>query len=74
LDRLFLTSKITLKEEYNNGKFILGISTNENNIQFSYTEIMQKHFLKIINFYNYIGRNFRTPKIVGYGKIYLLLS
>lgn len=69
-----LHPKITFKEEYNNGKFILGISTNENNIQFSYTEIMQKALPKngIINFYNYIGRNFRTPKIVGLsGKIYL---
>jgi hypothetical protein len=35
-DRLFLTSKITFKKEYNNGKFILGISTNENNIQLLY--------------------------------------
>lgn len=69
-----LHPKITFKEEYNNGKLILGTSTNEDNIQFSYTEIMQKAIPKkgINYFYQYIGRNFRTPKIAGLsGKIYL---
>jgi hypothetical protein len=69
-----LELKITFVEEYENGRLIIGNSTDENNLQYSYTEVVQKAVPKngINDFYNYVRRNFKTPKIEGMGgKIFL---
>ena len=66
--------KIRFQEEYENGKLITGTSTDDNNIQYIYTEVRQKPTPKtgINDFYKYVGRNFKTPNIQGLsGKIYL---
>lgn len=69
-----LKLKITFTESYENGKLISGTSTDENNISYNYTEVMQKPMAKngINSFYKYIGQNYNTPKVQGLqGQIYL---
>ncbi|AOW09298.1 energy transducer TonB [Flavobacterium gilvum] len=69
-----LKKKYSFTENYNEGKFISGISTDENNNQIPYGEECSKpHPAKgMEDFYRHIGRNFNTPKIEGLqGKIYL---
>ena len=69
-----LKLKITFTESYENGKLISGTSTDENNISYNYTEVMQKPMAKngINSFYKYIDQNYNTPKVQGLqGQIYL---
>lgn len=64
----------TFTEIYKNGKFVSGISTDENNDKHPYKEILQKPVPTkgMADFYQHIGRNFKTPNIQGLkGKIYL---
>lgn len=66
--------KITYTEQYENGKLITGTSTDVNSIEYIYTEVKQKPTPKkgLNDFYKYIGRNFKAPKLQGLnGKIYL---
>lgn len=61
-------------EIYKKGKFQSGISTDENNSKFRYKEIMEKPVPKkgIQEFYQYIGRNYKTPEIPGLkGKVHI---
>jgi antitoxin component YwqK of YwqJK toxin-antitoxin module len=65
---------ITYKEEYVDGKFISGVSTDSNNIEHEYKEILSKPKPKkgMDDFYRHIGRTFNTPKIEGLkGKVYI---
>ena len=69
-----LKLKITFTESYENGKLISGVSTDENNMNYNYSEVMQKPMAKngINSFYKYIGQNYNTPKVQGLqGQIYL---
>lgn len=69
-----LKKKYSFTENYNEGVFISGISTDENNKQFHYKEILEKPFPAkgMPDFYKHIGKNFNTPKVEGLqGKIYL---
>ena len=69
-----LKLKITFSEIYNDGKLISGISTDENGINYNYSEFMQKPEPKngIGSFYKYIGQNYNTPHVQGLqGKIYI---
>ena len=66
--------EITFTEQYENGKLITGSSIDANNTEYTYTEVKQKPTPKtgINDFYKFIGRNFRTPRVQGLsGKIYL---
>ncbi|WP_140484892.1 energy transducer TonB [Flavobacterium sp. GSA192] len=61
-------------EIYNNGKFISGISSDENNNKFPYKELTGKADAKngMQEFYRFIAKNYRTPNIQGLqGKIYV---
>ena len=69
-----LKLKITFTENYEDGKLISGISTDENGINYNYTEFMQKPEPKngINSFYKYVGQNFTTPRVGGLeGQVYL---
>ena len=69
--------KITSTEKYKEGKFISGISVNEEGKEFKYTELEEKPTPKygMSDFYSHIGKNFKLTddaiinKISG--KIYL---
>ena len=64
----------TYTESYVNGKFINGTSTLGDYTKHHYTELKQAAAPKngMQDFYRYIGKQFRTPKIEGLqGKIYM---
>lgn len=66
--------KATFIENYENGKCISGLSTDENDLKYKYTEVFQKAAPKngMDSFYSYIGHNFNIPKVEGLaGRIYL---
>ncbi|MES2239678.1 MAG: energy transducer TonB [Bacteroidota bacterium] len=68
-----LKENYSFSEIYKNGKFTSGISTDKNNNKFPYKEFMEKAIPKngITNFYQYIGRNYKSPNIQGLsGKVY----
>lgn len=61
-------------ENYSNGQFISGKIVNENNIETTYNVLEKKpeHKNGIEAFYNYVGKNYRTPNVQGLkGKIYV---
>lgn len=57
--------KIKYTETYNEGTFINGVSTDENQIEHPYTTISKKPTPKrgMDNFYKYIGLNYTVPRI-----------
>ena len=66
--------KFNFTENYDNGKLISGVSTDENGKNYNYSEVMQKPEPKngIGSFYKYIGQNYYTPNVQGLqGKIYI---
>jgi antitoxin component YwqK of YwqJK toxin-antitoxin module len=61
-------------ENYENGKFISGLSIDSSNIKHEYKEMFSKPKPKkgMDDFYGYIGKTFNTPKVEGLkGKIYI---
>jgi antitoxin component YwqK of YwqJK toxin-antitoxin module len=68
-----LKEKFSFTEIYNEGAFISGISTDENNTKYPYKEQMEKPTPAkgMSDFYSHIGRNYRAPEVQGLkGKIY----
>ncbi len=66
--------KISFTEEYDNGKLLNGISIDEENNQYTYTEVKQEPTpAKGMNdFYRYVGKKYNAPNIRGFsGKIYI---
>ncbi|MEN2414126.1 energy transducer TonB [Flavobacterium mesophilum] len=66
--------KYSFKETYNDGELISGTSIDENNISHDYKDPFEKPLpvKGLENFYRYIGRTFKTPKVEGLqGKIYI---
>ena len=66
--------KFNFTENYDNGKLISGVSTDENGKNYNYSEVMQKPEPKngIGSFYKYIGQNYYTPNVQGLqGQIYI---
>jgi len=64
----------TFSEKYEKGKFISGIRTFEDNTTSEYTAMETKPVPKkgLADFYDFIGRNYRTPNIQGLnGKVYI---
>ena len=69
-----LKLKITFVENYENGKLISGISTDENGKEYNYLEVMQRPRTKngMGSFYKYIGQNYNTPNVQGLqGQVYI---
>ncbi len=69
-----LIGKFSFTEIYNDGIFVSGISSDENNTKYPYKELMMKPTPEkgMADFYRHIARNFRTPKVQGLqGKIYI---
>ena len=69
-----LKLKITFVENYENGKLINGISTDENGKKYNYLEVMQRPRTKngMGSFYKYIGQNYNTQKVEGLqGQVYI---
>ena len=72
----FLKSKLSYQENYKEGKLISGQSTDKDNQSYSYTEVETKPEPRngIMDFYQYIGKNYRIPKDLpkgSSGKIYI---
>ena len=70
----FKKLKFSYKEVYKEGKFISGVSTNADGETQKYSELEIKPEPKngIMDFYNYIGKNYRTPNVQGLkGKVYI---
>lgn len=70
----FKKHKNGYKETYKNGKLISGISTDKNGETYIYTEaeIAPNPKNGIMDFYKFIGRNYRTPEKQGLeGKVYI---
>lgn len=62
------------KEKYKNGKLISGVSTDKNGTTYPYTELEIRPEPKngIMDFYKYIGKNYKLPNIEGLnGKVYI---
>jgi antitoxin component YwqK of YwqJK toxin-antitoxin module len=62
------------KETYKNGKLTSGVSTDVNGEKHNYKELEVKaeHKNGIMEFYQYVGKNYRTPNVAGLsGKIYV---
>jgi hypothetical protein len=57
--------KTNFVENYNEGRLINGITTDENKIEHPYTKVYKKPIPKtgIDNFYKYIGQNYTIPRI-----------
>jgi antitoxin component YwqK of YwqJK toxin-antitoxin module len=69
-----LKEKFSFTEIYNDGVFISGISTDENNNKHPYKELMEKATPAkgMDDFFRHIGRNYKTPSVQGLkGKVYL---
>ncbi|MDQ6470391.1 energy transducer TonB [Flavobacterium sp. LHD-80] len=72
-----LKNKITYTENYNQGDLISGISTDANNIKYSYSKVYEKPMPEIgmDDFYKRIAKNYKTPteafKNKVAGKIYV---
>jgi hypothetical protein len=69
--------KFSFTEIYNEGIFVSGISTDENNTKYPYKELMTKPTPEkgMADFYKHIAKNFRTPKVQGLqGKIYITFA
>ncbi len=70
-------NKISYTETYNKGNLVSGISTDKNDVKYSYSKLFEKPapVAGIDQFYKYVGQNFKTPeqayrnKITG--KIYI---
>ena len=60
---------VSYTENYIDGKCINGTSTDENSMEYHYTEVMKEAAPAngMQDFYRYIGRQFRIPKIEGLG-------
>ncbi|MBP7500571.1 MAG: energy transducer TonB [Chryseobacterium sp.] len=70
----FKKSKFSYKETYKEGKFISGVSTDADGETHKYSELEIKPEPKkgIMDFYNYIAKNYRTPDVQGLkGKVYI---
>ncbi|MES2239679.1 MAG: energy transducer TonB [Bacteroidota bacterium] len=68
-----LRLNFSFKELYKKGELKSGISIDKNNNKFPYKELMVKPEPKkgMNNFYQYIGKNYKTPEIQGLkGKVY----
>jgi antitoxin component YwqK of YwqJK toxin-antitoxin module len=68
-----LKEKFSFTEIYNEGKFISGVSTDENNTKYPYKELITKPTPAkgMSDFYSHIGKNYKTPDVQGLkGKIY----
>lgn len=68
-----LKENYSFSEIYKNGKFISGISADKDNNKYPYKELTEKAIPKngMTNFYQFIGKNYRTPKVQGLsGKVY----
>lgn len=68
-----LKENYTFSEIYRDGKFISGISADENNNKYPYKEFTEnaKPEKGMTDFYQHIGRNYKTPNVEGLkGKIY----
>lgn len=64
--------KSTFEEKYVMGKLISGVSINEFSESISYTEVETMPITKkgMLDFYNFVGKNFSMPNVDGlYGKI-----
>ncbi len=69
-----LKEKFSFTEIYNEGVFISGISTDENNTKYPYKEFTTKPVPAkgMSDFYSHIQKNYRTPKVQGLkGKVYI---
>jgi hypothetical protein len=67
-------NKQSTKETYRNGIFISGVTIDENGKEQAYSILEEKPQPRngMFDFYNFIGKNFRTPDVVGLkGVIYL---
>jgi len=66
------TLKVSFSENYTDGKFISGVSTDENATKHTYSEIHQRPSPKkgVQHFYNFVGKKFKS-KSDGFGKIIL---
>ncbi len=67
-------NKQSTKESYRNGIFISGITIDENGKEQAYSILEEKPQPRngMADFYNFIGKNFKTPDVVGLkGVIYL---
>jgi len=63
----------TFSENYENGKFISGVSIDSNKVEHKYNllEIRPEPKKGINNFYHHIARTFKTPKVEGLkGKVF----
>ncbi len=61
-------------ENYENGKFISGVSIDSSNTEHEYKEMFSKPKPKkgMDDFYSYVGKSYNTPKVQGLeGKIYI---
>ena len=70
----FKKPKYSFEEEYKEGKFISGLGTDTDGETHSYTELEKKPEPKngIMDFYKFIGKNYKTPNVQGLkGKVYL---
>lgn len=59
-----LKNKISYTETYTKGNLVSGISTDKNDIKYSYSKLFEKPtpVAGIDEFYKYIGQNFKTPE------------
>lgn len=72
-----LKNKVSYTETYNHGNLVSGISTDKNDVKYSYSKIFEKPIPEagMDDFYKNIARNYKTPdeafknKVVG--KIYV---
>ena len=72
----YFKNNFTFIENYENGKLISGVSTDDQNIKHNYTIVNEspEPYKGIKSFYNYIGRSFQIPiedRNKTFGKIYL---
>ncbi len=64
----------TFSENYENQKLVSGISIDEEKVTHNYTNVEVKPEPKggMMNFYKFIGKNYKTPNVQGLkGKVYL---
>jgi hypothetical protein len=67
-------TKSTYIEKYDKGTFISGVRIDSNNVENKYTALESKPYPKkgMKHFYEYIGRNYKTPNMQGLkGKVFV---
>lgn len=70
----FKKSNSSYKETYKDGELISGISNDKDGRTYKYTEVEVRPSPKngMMDFYNFIGKNYKTPAIQGLkGKVYI---